>query len=85
MTIEQVCGLLQVKRSTIYAWVHQGFIPHVKVGRLVRFRSADLHTWLEGKAVEGRPIRVPTLDMVGTGTPGAPFPQRSRKHNGSGA
>ena len=30
------------------------FIPHVKVGRLVRFREADVTQWLERRVSQGR-------------------------------
>ncbi|MBL7130902.1 MAG: helix-turn-helix domain-containing protein, partial [Candidatus Omnitrophica bacterium] len=35
---EQVSDMLKIKVSTIYQWTHQRFIPHIKVGRFVRFR-----------------------------------------------
>jgi len=43
---EQVSDLLKVKVSTIYQWTHQRFIPHIKVGRFVRFREDEIETWL---------------------------------------
>jgi len=46
--------LLGVEKSTIYQWTHQGFIPHVKLGKLVRFREADVMKWLDGKSEAGR-------------------------------
>ena len=33
------------------------FIPHVKVGRLVRFREADVTQWLERRFSQGRESR----------------------------
>ena len=57
MTPQQIAEMLQVKPSTIYQWVHEGFIPHVKVGRLLRFRECDLMAWLEKRAKAGRVSR----------------------------
>ena len=54
MTVEEVAEFLHVKKSTIYAFVHQGVLPHFKVGRLTRFRKSDLEAWLEAQKVEGR-------------------------------
>ena len=54
MTIEEVAEFLSVKKSTIYAFVHQGVLPHFKVGRLTRFRQSDIDGWLEARKVEGR-------------------------------
>lgn len=54
LTIKEVSGLLQVTVSTIYKWVHVEFIPHVKIGRHVRFRERDVAAWLEKKKCRGR-------------------------------
>jgi len=35
--VTDVATILGVKASTIYGWVDQGKIPHIRVGRLVRF------------------------------------------------
>ena len=49
LTPEQVAEMLQVKVSTLYSWTHQRKIPHLKVGRLVRFSRKDLEQWLQTK------------------------------------
>ena len=54
LTIEQVADFLQVKQSTIYAWIHQQYIPYVKVGRLVRFQKSRVEKWLEDRERGGR-------------------------------
>ena len=43
---EQVSDMLKIKVSTIYQWTHQRFIPHIKVGRFVRFREDEIERWL---------------------------------------
>ena len=47
LTPEQVAEMLQVKLNTLYSWTHQRKIPHLKVGRLVRFSRRDLEQWIE--------------------------------------
>lgn len=42
MKTAQVAELLNVAEPTIRRWVHYGFIPHVKLGRAVRFREKDI-------------------------------------------
>jgi len=54
LTTEEVAGLLCVQQSTIYQWIHQGFIPHVKIGKLVRFRSMDIEKWVNKNVRKGR-------------------------------
>ena len=52
LTIDELAEVLTVKKSTIYQWVHLGLIPHMKVGRLLRFREEDIQKWLISKQVE---------------------------------
>jgi len=54
---EDVADLLGVKVGTIYQWTHQDYIPHVKLGRLVRFRIQDIDRWLDQRASSGRKTR----------------------------
>ncbi len=52
LTIDELAEVLSVKKSTIYQWVHLGLIPHIKVGRLLRFREEDIQKWLISRQVE---------------------------------
>jgi len=52
LTIDELAEVLSAKKSTIYQWVHLGLIPHVKVGRLLRFREEDIEKWLASRQVE---------------------------------
>lgn len=55
LTIDELAEVLSVKKSTIYQWVHMGLIPHIKVGRLLRFREEDIEKWLISKQVKPSP------------------------------
>ena len=46
LTIAQVSDLLNIKISTLYAWVSQGKIPHVKIHGLIRFQPDEIQQWL---------------------------------------
>ncbi|MCH7946475.1 MAG: helix-turn-helix domain-containing protein [candidate division Zixibacteria bacterium] len=64
LTLQEVSELLEVKPSTIYQWTHQGFIPHVKLGRLLRFKEADIVNWIEKRSAAGRATRkLPTAEL----------------------
>ena len=54
MTIEDLCEYLSVSRSTAYEWTHTGFIPHYKLPRGVRFKVAEIDTWLKKRRSRGR-------------------------------
>lgn len=51
MTIDEVSAVTKVPRSTLYAWRHQGKGPlAVKCGKHLRYRSADVRSWLDSLA-----------------------------------
>jgi len=65
LTPDEVAELLSVRKSTIYQWTHQGFIPHVKLGKFVRFREGDVNKWLEKRSSNGRATRKVDLNTIG--------------------
>jgi excisionase family DNA binding protein len=44
--VNEVATYLYLKKSTVYTWVQEGFLPAFRLGRLWRFRRADLDRWL---------------------------------------
>ena len=46
-----VAGVLGVTPRTVYGLVNDGALPAFKVGRLIRFRAADVDAYLEGARV----------------------------------
>ena len=46
LTLAELCAWLKVPRATVYDWVHKRCIPHVKLGRLLRFERAAIAGWL---------------------------------------
>lgn len=57
LNVQEVAELLGVKKFTIYQWTSQGFIPYVKVGKLVRFNVDTVIKWLSEKETGGRKNR----------------------------
>lgn len=45
-TVDQVAEIVGLKRATIYSLVREGKIPHIRLGRAVRFRPASIEEWL---------------------------------------
>lgn len=54
LTVDDLAAWLQVKPRTIYQWVHEEYIPVVKLGSLVRFDPASIAAWLKKKETPGR-------------------------------
>lgn len=50
--IEEMARFLGISQSTLYAWVNQRRIPHIKVGRLVKFDPKEIEGWLKEHSVE---------------------------------
>lgn len=46
LTPDEVCQLLAVSKRWLYDNTRSGAIPHVRVGRQLRFRRSDLEEWL---------------------------------------
>ena len=42
LDIATLAERLRIKRSTLYAWAEQGTIPHLKLGRLLRFDPDEM-------------------------------------------
>ncbi len=57
----EIAEQLGMSVSTIRKWVHYGFIPHIKLGRAVRFREKDIETWIEERTEKGRVSLAPEI------------------------
>lgn len=52
LTYDEASRLLCVPVNTLYAWVSQKRIPHVRLsGRMVRFDPEELARWIEARRV----------------------------------
>ena len=45
--IKELALYLDIKESTVYAWVNQKRLPYIKVGRLVKFDMHDIGMWIQ--------------------------------------
>ncbi len=59
LTIKDVSQLLQVRPSTLYAWAEQGAIPHLKLGRLLRFDPEEIEAWIHDQRRNPAPAPTP--------------------------
>ena len=55
LDIAALAERLRIKRSTLYSWAEQGTIPHLKLGRLLRFDPDGIEAWLQNHRREGIP------------------------------
>ena len=47
MTPPQVAQYLKMSKAKVYSLIQRGELPHIRIGRNVRVREADLHQWIE--------------------------------------
>ena len=51
LTVKQVAEALGCHIMTIYGWVEEGKIPHMRIGRRVKFDGAILAIWLDKRTL----------------------------------
>jgi len=54
LTAKHIADKLGVKCSTVYQWVHMGFMPHLRIGKCIRFNENDIEKWISRRKAEGR-------------------------------
>jgi len=58
--IEDLSIYLKVKTKTIYAMVID--IPHYRIGKLIRFKKAEIDAWLKSKRENVQDIKIQTRE-----------------------
>ena len=56
LDVREAAALLHVSKAHLYADTRKGKdaeIPHVRVGRFVRYRRCDLEAWIAARVVGG--------------------------------
>ena len=47
LSVEDLRLYLGVNRDTVYKWVNEKGLPALKIGRLWKFRKADVDEWVK--------------------------------------
>lgn len=55
LTVPEFAELVRVQSSTIYTQVGQGKIPHIRVGRLIRFKKEHVDEFLRAAEFSSLP------------------------------
>lgn len=51
LTVEELSCYIGTPVATLYTWTHQKKIPHLKLGRTLRFDRVEIDGWLESRRV----------------------------------
>jgi excisionase family DNA binding protein len=62
LTAKDVAALLNVPASWVLEHARAGTIPHVRLGRYVRFDEDEVRSWVETCRQGGRPTRLRRYD-----------------------
>jgi len=54
--IDELSSMLGVSKNTLYDWCAVKKIPHIKLGKFLRFKAADIESWLEAKRVIAKQV-----------------------------
>jgi excisionase family DNA binding protein len=49
LKMDDVCKILDIAKSTLYAYVGKGKIPYLKIGGKLKFDENDITNWLNSK------------------------------------
>jgi len=47
LTADEVAALLRVTKAWVYAETRRNALPHIRLGRYVRYREVAIHSWVE--------------------------------------
>lgn len=54
MSVDELAAYLNVHRNMVNYWVTEKMIPHIKVGKLIRFDRDKIASWLKSNSQERR-------------------------------
>ena len=52
LSVKELSQYAGISTHTLYLWIQLRRIPYHKIGKLVRFKLAEIEGWLEEKKVE---------------------------------
>jgi excisionase family DNA binding protein len=56
LSVGEICEYLGVTRETIYAWLSQKGLPGHRVGRLWKFKRAEIDEWVRTGGTTDRSV-----------------------------
>jgi excisionase family DNA binding protein len=58
LNVQEIANYLELRKSSIYSLVEKKGIPHYRVGRLVRFKKAEIDEWMKEQKEEVVDVKV---------------------------
>lgn len=57
LSVDEIAEYLGIKKDTVYKWVAAKRIPAHKVGRLWKFKKAEVDDWIKGDGADARNVK----------------------------
>lgn len=54
LTMDEAAKYLGISKLTLYGWVSARKLGYVKIGRLVKFKQAQLDAWIDQHTISAR-------------------------------
>lgn len=54
LSVDEIAAYLGVKRDTVYKWIERKNMPAHRVGRLWKFRTAEIDEWVRSGGADDR-------------------------------
>ena len=54
LTPKETAALLAISERKLWSMTNQNEIPHIRIGKSVRYAVSDLETWIETKRIDSR-------------------------------
>lgn len=59
ISLQEACNYIGVKRHTVMRWIEQRGMPASKLGKLWRFKTADIDEWIKKGGASNEPAGIP--------------------------
>lgn len=66
MNVARLSEYLKVNSQTIYNWVSQSQIPHIKIGNVLRFKKSDIDGWIKKRTAYPDRLRYKEFEIEAT-------------------
>jgi len=47
LSVAEICTYLGIKRDTVYKWIREKEFPAHRVGKLWKFKTSEVDTWVK--------------------------------------